>query len=342
MAGVLYLGNQMVSPVIVQGEEKAFNVDGYDWLGEINVQGELVAPTRAFNPVFNGVQKICTPVLNNKFRDRNIKTASFPDLETIEQTSTGPEMLFQYTFYYSQLENIYFPKLKTITGPSSEYQMFDQAFSGSKLVALSFPELETITGIGTFGHVCLNNNDLKTVSFPKLKNIPRKGFYEFCAFNAPNLESVDFRSVETIETLGFKNAFTNRLSGGGTKISSINFDSLKSIGRMGLDWTFGGSLLESVSFPSLTYIDSCGLEATFQDCKYLEHIYFPSLTTSSFGDTDALYDMVYNSGSLSNSGTCTIHFPSNLQSAVSQLDDYPTFGGDSGVIVLAFDLPATS
>ena len=39
--------------------------------------------------------------------------------------------------------------------------------------------------------------------------------------------------------------------------------------------------------------------------------------------------------------TVTIHFPSNLQSTISQLDGYPLFGGESGYIVLAFDLPAT-
>jgi hypothetical protein len=40
--------------------------------------------------------------------------------------------------------------------------------------------------------------------------------------------------------------------------------------------------------------------------------------------------------------THTIHFPSNLESTIQTLTGYPLFGGTSGKVVLAFDLPATS
>jgi hypothetical protein len=40
--------------------------------------------------------------------------------------------------------------------------------------------------------------------------------------------------------------------------------------------------------------------------------------------------------------THTLHFPSNLESTIQGLSGYPTFGGTSGYVVLAYDLPATS
>lgn len=63
---------------------------------------------------------------------------------------------------------------------------------------------------------------------------------------------------------------------------------------------------------------------------------FPALTTSS--SINLQYAM-------SDTGTDivrTLHFPSNLESTISTLDGYPLFGGTSGYVVLAFDLPATS
>jgi hypothetical protein len=40
--------------------------------------------------------------------------------------------------------------------------------------------------------------------------------------------------------------------------------------------------------------------------------------------------------------THTIHFPSNMETTISTLTTYPLFGGTSGYVTLAFDLPATS
>ena len=74
----------------------------------------------------------------------------------------------------------------------------------------------------------------------------------------------------------------------------------------------------------------------FAGFTQLTDIYFSALkTTSNISLTDLL----------SNSGTNvihTLHFPSNLESKIQSLGGYPLFGGTSGYVVCAFDLPATS
>jgi hypothetical protein len=103
--------------------------------------------------------------------------------------------------------------------------------------------------------------------------------------------------------------------------------------------------LETISFPELASItgNSC-FSYMFCQCSKLASIFFPKLTTSSFGNIVNQFSSMFDSttGTQSTSGTCTLHFPSNIESTIQGLTGYPTFGGKSGRIVLAFDLPATT
>jgi hypothetical protein len=87
-------------------------------------------------------------------------------------------------------------------------------------------------------------------------------------------------------------------------------------------------------------VGSSGLYNTFSGCTGLTDVYFNALKTTSFSSSTNPF-----SGMLSNTGktkTHKLHFPSNLQSTIAGLSGYPTFGGSSGYVTLAFDLPATS
>ncbi len=101
------------------------------------------------------------------------------------------------------------------------------------------------------------------------------------------------------------------------------------------------SNLVTASFKNLYQIyGSNALNTAFAYATKLEHIYFNSLTTSSFGSyTNQFSNMLQGTGSTT---THTLHFPSNLQSTIQTLTGYPNFGGTSGKVVLSFDLPATS
>ena len=126
-------------------------------------------------------------------------------------------------------------------------------------------------------------------------------------------------------------------------LTSIDLSSLTTIsGSSGMYNAFYNCVgLTSIDLSSLTTISgSSGMSRAFQRCTNLEHVYFRALTTTSFGSYTNQFDNM-----LSNTGTTkthTLHFPSNLSSKISTLTGYPTFGGTSGSVTLAYDLPATS
>lgn len=130
-----------------------------------------------------------------------------------------------------------------------------------------------------------------------------------------------------------------------TNIQSASFPKLKEVNGY-----FAGNAmfnkctnLVSAFFQKLSVIaDDQPLDRIFDSCERLESVYFPSLTTSSFDSLEDGYLDIFTGGTASTSGNVTVHFPSNLQSTVEGLDSYPNFGGKSGYVTLAFDLPATS
>lgn len=120
----------------------------------------------------------------------------------------------------------------------------------------------------------------------------------------------------------------------------LNMSALTTIGVGGLYNTFAYcSGITSVNFASLATVGSLGLSETFSYCTALTDIYFDSLTTTSFGtDTDQFDNMLLGTGT---GVTHTLHFPSNLETTIQGLSGYPNFGGNSGYVTLAFDLPST-
>lgn len=172
------------------------------------------------------------------------------------------------------------------------------------------------------------------------------GYDEFPSYQVVNgvasrrsktLNGSEFSDITSVADYGLYYAFYNRPG----LIGNLNLSSITSIGQYGLYEAFyvcNG--IESVNLSSLTSIGYYGLGYAFQGCSYLTDIYFNSLTTTSFGNyTNQFYSMMDGTG---RAITHTIHFPSNLESTISGLSGYPLFGGRSGYVVCAFDLPATS
>lgn len=148
---------------------------------------------------------------------------------------------------------------------------------------------------------------VQTVDLSGLKTLPGGSQNElsYCFYNCHSLTSVDLSGLEetggTSSTQGhFNNTFT------GTAITTLTFTSLHTIGQY--------------SFPQMIN----GLTGVV--------IYFPAVTT--FGHNRSLQNMC---GGATNT---TVHFPSNVQSAVEALNGYPSFGGTN--TTLLFDLPATA
>lgn len=314
MGGRLFLGNQMISPVIIQGEEKVFNVDGYDWLGEINAQGVLVAPTKDLNPVFDGVKTINSSILRSKFKnDSRVKSVGFPDLETISGS-------LEETFYHCPITEINLPKLKTISSnnalayifggcpitsisvPELETVSGDLAlsgtFSGAQIESVSFPKLTSTSGYQVMGGMFSNCSKLKSAYFPALEYINSDGGSNFVFNSCPLLENVDLSSLSEVDDAGLAGFFLNC-----TNLKTITFTSLAEIGYDGLVQCFASSGIET--------------------------IYFPSLTTPS--DSYCFYGM------LDGCSNVTVHFPVALESVIGEWDDVLA-GFDGTNTTVLFDL----
>ena len=172
---------------------------------------------------------------------------------------------------------------------------------------------------------------LTGTEFLNIENIDTDGLhYAFygCGFSG----YLNLVNLVSVGSMGMHNAFSDCL------IETINLDNLVSVGNLGMFQAFNGCHISSCNFKKLSDIsESFALRNAFQSQgNYLTDLYFPSLTTQSFGST---YTNQFTTMVTGVNGT-TIHFPSNLQSTISGLNGYPSFGG--GNITLAFDLPATT
>ena len=311
--GKLYLGTREVTPL---KEFRAFNVDGYDWLGEINSQGTLVSPTKDLNIVFTGVKDLSGSIFYNFFSsDSRLKSISFPDLESISGNSACLR-----GFRYSALASVSFPKLESISGNS----VFQMAFNGVKIETFSLPELLTITGTGVFSSAFSGNSYFKKISFPKLTSAASNSFYQVAQNSA--IEEASFPLLTTIGDGGFSLAFAS------TPLETLNLNSLTTAGSNVFDSAFYGTNIRILSFPSLTTVGSkCFTEMVsgYNFSPLITDIYFNSLNSNSFGgNTDCFNNM------LDEAPNVTVHFPVGLDATIGNWSDVLAgFGGVNTTIL---------
>lgn len=250
------------------------------------------------------------------------------------------------------------------------YQV-ENGVASRRSITLTNDNFSNITNVNVYGFYCCYSNATSltgTVSMPNLISISHNGLRE--AFSYTNITSADLSKLVNIGEYGLYRAFEH------SKITSLNLQSLQNInetyglggvcyyceeltdvnlsnlseisGSYGMNGAFNRcSNLVSVRFPKLSSLAASRAmggnltsHGAFGYCTNLQDVYFNSLTTSSFGTTynNQFQNLLYNTG---NSVIHTIHFPSNLESTISGLTGYPLFGGTSGYVVCAFDLPST-
>lgn len=187
----------------------------------------------------------------------------------------------------------------------------EDAFYGcTSLATLDISNLEFITG----QNVCKNmfcGSAISTLNLSSLETISGQTAAEGMFLDSTNLTSVDISSLTDISgNRACRNMFQN------TGITSITFTSLSDLSAANATQCF----YEMFAFTPITSIS------------------FPALTSSSFGSNTNQFN---NMLSTYDGGSCTVHFPSNLQSVIGSWSDVTNGFGGSNVTVL-FDLPATS
>ena len=297
----------------IQGDESGVETNKYgctisNLLGDVDVNGKLqITADTSEDIVFNGVKDVGDYALYYKYSQNLNLThgVSFPDLESV----TGMYAM-GYCFEYTRITSISLPKLKTVNAING----MDQLCRGTAITSFSMPEVTSITGIYAGRGLCNGCTYLTSFSAPKLTTA--NGNY--CLYYLLQ----------------------------GTKITSFSLPELvESVGNYSLGYScYNCTLLETVYLPKLSDISGqWTLGSAFYNCLKVKDIYFNGLTTTSFGSYVNQFNNMFGSttGSAATGG-CTVHFPSNLSSTISGLTGYPTFGGDSNYINLAFDLPATT
>lgn len=142
---VVYLGDKAVGLGFVAEKEVPKIKYGASidlLLGNINENGELQRVTERFDLVFDGVKGFSDSTLYNKFRNlSNLRNIYFPDLTSITANS------IREAFSDSSAKGFYAPKLQTITGSTTAYVMCGR----TQLEHLDLAALKTVTGAISMG-----------------------------------------------------------------------------------------------------------------------------------------------------------------------------------------------
>lgn len=365
MADSGYTGLGTVTVNVPEGSDVKYGATIDNIFGNVNLQGGLIPPSD-LNLNFVGVTNFQSEsLLSYMFYQKPwVKSVSFPDL-----TSISPkEVMFHAFDGCTSLTEANFPKLRSISNTSYVNQMsyafanctnlkkvdlssvttvcrsLDYAFTKTGLESV---DLSSLTGFGfgggsgAFANTFSECTQLEEVILSSLTTIPSTASLVFVNtfYKCTSLTDIDLSALESIAAGYAMNNTFQYCSG----ITSVNFPSLTSItGNYAMASTFADcSNLEHIYFPYLSVISgSRAFQGIFARCNSLSEISFPSLTSSSFGSyTDQFKNMLTGVANTS----CTIHFPSNLQSVIGNWTDVVSgFGAAStATITVLFDLPAT-
>lgn len=208
-------------------------------------------------------------------------------------------------------------------------------FWGKKIGTVNFGGLEEMSGASCCQQAFSSSTVSGDLVFPDLKTISgnQAGMHMFSS--CPNITSVSFPKLTTISsTQCFNNGFS---SSGITAISFPALETITSTATYAFIQAFGGYKGTTASFPMLSTISANYVfRQAFYNSTKIENIYFNSLKSNGIPNSATFNNMLQGITS-----TCTVHFPSNLQSIMSSWADVTAKFGSNNATIL-FDLPATN
>lgn len=153
----------------------------------------------------------------------NLKTISFPELSTIENSSllfSLNNLLSEAIFpkltevtklpsfdNCSSLKTVSFPSLHTIKGRKAGYYSIQYCYS---LTNISFPKLQTIDGTQAMSYCFSSCSSLTTISFPSLTTITYTNTFDECFEECSKLTEIHFKASaqSTVQALsGYSKKF---------------------------------------------------------------------------------------------------------------------------------------
>ena len=247
-------------------------------------------------------------------------------------TELGNNALFSAFYGNHNLVGVNFSNLTTITGTNALMQAFYNCSNLTGSVNLS--KITSITNgqnacASTFTNTKITSLDMSNVT-SITANSALSGFCSSCT----QLTAIDFHNLVTLGTQSSGNSYMYYAFQNCTALTSIDFSSLKeALGTNCMNYTFQRcSSLTSVTFPSLqkiSYMQQC-----FEYCTSLQSLSFPALISG--GVTNMTF-----TNTLHGVTGCTVHFPINLQTELSNYT-YITNGMGGTNTTILFDLPSTA
>ena len=293
------------------GASTKYGATASTFLGDVDANGVLQAPTGQVDLVFDGVTDLASSALQYKFYyNPTISSASFPQLVQISGGSA-----FNYCFRSASIENISFPVLQSVTG----YRVFYDAFADSSIQSVSFPALITVSGSSGFSYAFYNCHLITSASFPVLEEITGGDSFASCFDDCRALTSVSFPKLKKI--------------GSDTETSSNNSH---------FGYAFASTKVTSLEFPELTAIYCTGsgeYSGTFYNNGTIQKMYFPKLTVidkspAYTGNATGQNYIFSRCNSLTE-----LHFGAANQAAIEATEGYPTlWGRGAGNATVYFDL----
>lgn len=229
-----------------------------------------------------------------------------------------------YAFYHNKkFSKVLFPDLEQVDIMGMEHAFGSTLISGE----LIFPKLTTI-GSSAYTNTFPYCNYITSISFPVLIHANENYSLDSICYQCSRLSSISFPLLETVGLSAFRNAFSYTL------LVEVSFPNLTTIGGSGFSGTFSNCQnLTTALFPKLKSIGAGGLQSTFNGCKSLVSISFPELIEVQPNSFFATYSKAFSG--------CTalaeIHFRADMQSIIEALDGYDSKFGATNTTIY-FDL----
>lgn len=208
-----------ISQISGGGSSSKYGATINSFLGDVNANNVLQAPTEEFDLSFTSVTDIADYVLSYKFNRTKVKSVSFPALTTLSGISG-----LAYAFYNCPvLTSVSFPELTTLSGVTCMNYMLSAC---QALTSVSFPKLTTITGGSSLTRILSSCPVLTSVSFPKLATLTGSGALSYAFYSCTKIESISFPALTTTSFDSKIDQFTGMMSGTGTTTThTIHFPS---------------------------------------------------------------------------------------------------------------------
>ena len=278
-------GNQIVG-TMEAGESSRFGATLDTFLGDVDSNGVLQAPSAETNLVFSGVTDLGDNALAYVYRNSSgIKSLAFPNLGKISGTSA----MLSICYNCKSLASVQFPILKEVTANSACQSMLRGC---TLLESIKFPFLETITGHEAFSEAFASCSNLESVQFPKLKKIgddtatgTNAGHFYYAFYNASKVTSLEFPELTAI--------YCTSIVGAGT--------------------FYGNDRIQKMYFPKLSVIDKSPAHSSvatsdaqnniFDSCDSLTEIHFGAANQAAIEATSG-YPTLWGRGA----GNATVYF----------------------------------